>query len=473
MRSHLQWQIISGILAICGCSAAIAQCERAYLRDPNANYQTSLGWDVDAHGRDIVLGCPGRHASFQGSGILWHLIRTDSANWQLHRLFPPDDSTLLLGFSVAMGDGFVTGGHYGAIVVDVFDHQHGTVTQLTAPDINPNSFFGVAMDASGADRLVVGADAGAGAAYVYYRDSATGAWTYIQKLVAADPRGNSFFGSAVSIDGDTVVVGARQDDDQGFASGSAYVFELQPDGTWIQTAKLLASDGSSFWQFGTTVSASGEVIVVGAPPAESAGPVAGAAYVFEKDAGSGMWFEIQHLTEPVPFNSNKFGASVAIDGDLMLIGAENASYNGARTGAAYVYHRQANGSWREVGTIGPGTNPQFNMEFGSRVALSGHTAVVGAYSYDHRRPNDYFDGGAAYVFAVGPDADGNGLMDVCECVGDTNGDYVVSLVDLSVQLAHYGTPGGAARADGDFDADGDVDLADVASLLAHFGEECW
>jgi len=431
-----------------------------------------MGDPVAANGIDIAISCSGRSASYPGSGVIWTLQRTIGSDWERRRLYPLDSEHLLLGFSLALGDGFVAGGKYFSTVVDVFDFDYESTTQLTAPGIHHESFFGVAMDASGADRLVVGADAGAGAAYVYYRDPATGAWTYIQKLVAADPRGNSFFGTAVSIDGDTVVVGAPQDDDSGNYSGSAYVFERQEE-IWVQTAKLLASDGAPFWGFGRSVALSGDVAVIGAPTSESAGPVAGSAYVFEKDLSSGMWIETQHLTEPVPGNSHHFGSSVSVDGDLMLVGASTGYYEGVQTGTAYVYRRGADGLWLLAGQIGPDTNPQELMYFGDKVALSGHTAVVGAFSYDHGRPNDYFDGGAAYVFSVGPDADGNGLMDVCECIGDTNGDYVVSLVDLSVQLAHYGTPGGATRADGDFDADGDVDLADVASLLTHFGQECW
>ena len=82
------------------------------------------------------------------------------------------------------------------------------------------------------------------------------------------------------------------------------------------------------------------------------------------------------------------------------------------------------------------------------------------------------DSGSAYLFRVGPDADGDGVMDACQCPGDLDGDFLVSLSDLAIQLANFGMTEDALPEDGDLDADGDVDLTDLSQLLSAFGTGC-
>jgi len=110
-----------------------------------------------------------------------------------------------------------------------------------------------------------------GSAYVFTRqtpgDLASG-WTQVAKLTAGDGAANDWFGGSVSIDGDTVVIGATGDDDDGSDSGSAYVFtritpgELASD--WTQNAKLTAADGAEGDYFGGSVSIDGDTAVIGA-----------------------------------------------------------------------------------------------------------------------------------------------------------------------------------------------------------------
>ena len=112
-----------------------------------------------------------------------------------------------------------------------------------------------------------------GSAYVFTRVTAgdlTSGWTQVAKLTADDGAADDYFGKSVSIDGDTVVIGAYLDDDKGSNSGSAYVFTRDTAGDlasgWTQVAKLTADDGAGddwFGGFGTSVSIDGDTVVIG------------------------------------------------------------------------------------------------------------------------------------------------------------------------------------------------------------------
>lgn len=133
------------------------------------------------------------------------------------------------------------------------------------------------------DTIVLGAvgddDAGADSGSVYVFRNVAGMWGFEDKLVALDAAFNDSFGRGVSIDGDTIVVGARLDDDGGSASGSAYVFN-RVGVVWTQEAKLVAADAAANDTFDWAVSIAGDTIVVGAVADDDGGSDSGAAYVF-------------------------------------------------------------------------------------------------------------------------------------------------------------------------------------------------
>ena len=149
-----------------------------------------------------------------------------------------------------------------------------------------SEYFGYSIAVDG-DTAVVGAygdDSGEGAAYVLTRQS--GAWGQVAKLTASDADVGDDFGWSVAVDGDTVVVGAYRDDDKGVNSGSAYVF-TKPDTGWASTsmaAKLTASDGAPYDYFGYWVAVDGDTVVVGAYRDDDNGDDSGSAYVFTKPA---------------------------------------------------------------------------------------------------------------------------------------------------------------------------------------------
>jgi hypothetical protein len=224
-----------------------------------------------------------------------------------------------------------------------------------------------------------------------------------QKLTASDGAAGDLFGISVAISGELALVGARRDDDNGESSGSAYVFE-RSGSVWSQVAKLTASDGVRAGFFGTSVAISGDLAVVGAFQNDD-GDNSGSAYVFDASAG---WSEVARLTASDGALNDGFGGSVAISGDLALVGAFSDDDGGQlSSGSAYVFER-SEGVWSQVAKL-TATDAAESDQFGVSVSISGDLALVGAHVDD-----DNGDGsGSAYVFELvpDPDSDGDGIPD--------------------------------------------------------------
>ena len=172
-----------------------------------------------------------------------------------------------------------------------------------------------------------------GSAYVFVRSG--GVWNLQQKLLAADAAAGDVFGDSVAISGETVVVGAKFDDNAaGIDQGSAYVF-VRSAGVWSQQQKLLASDAASFDLFGYSVAISGETVVVGAPQGGTDGLRQGAAYVFVRSGAA--WSEQQKLLAADAASGDDFGDSVALSGETVVVGAATDDVEVLDQGSAYVF----------------------------------------------------------------------------------------------------------------------------------------
>ena len=275
-------------------------------------------------------------------------------------------------------------------------HDDGTgwaeQAKLTASDGVLKDFFGSGVSISG-DTVVVGSffsDAPAehsGSAYVYQRTGDT--WTEEAKLVAADGAEGDLFGISVAISGDALVVGARDHDVAASNSGAAYVFRF--DGTgWAQEAELAASDGAADDFFGGRVAIDGDVVVAGAPTADVGGTDSGAAYVFRFDGTS--WTQEAKLTAADGQTGDEFGSSVAISGETAVVGAARAGPGNTERGAAYVFRFDGT-SWSQEAKLTAADSKVKNL-FGWSVGISGDQIVVGAIKGDDGERNT----GAAYVF---------------------------------------------------------------------------
>ena len=222
----------------------------------------------------------------------------------------------------------------------VFVRTGTTWTQqakLTASDAAGFDFFGSAVAISG-DTIVAGAlgddDAGSvsGSAYVFVRSGTS--WTEQAKLTASDGAAVDIFGSSVAINGDTAIAGARLHDDAGTNSGSAYVF-VRSGTTWTEQTKLVPSDAAANDFFGFLVAISGDTAVVGAPLDDDDGSSSGSAYFFERTGST--WTEQSKLTTSDAASNDQFGWSVAITGDTAVVGAVTDDDGGDDSGSAYVF----------------------------------------------------------------------------------------------------------------------------------------
>ena len=156
-----------------------------------------------------------------------------------------------------------------------------------------------------------------GAVYIFKKIG--GVWSQVAKLTADDGADGDRFGYSVSISGSAAIVGAISDDDNGTNSGSAYIFE-QSNGIWSQVAKLTASDGEASDEFGYSVSISNRQAVVGNLNDDDHGDGSGSAYVFEQS--NGTWIETAKLTASDAAIFDRFGVSVAISDDTVIVGAD-------------------------------------------------------------------------------------------------------------------------------------------------------
>lgn len=220
------------------------------------------------------------------------------------------------------------------------------------------------------------------------------------KLIAGDATEGDEFGTSVAITEHTLVVGSWFDDDLGPWSGSAYVYRRDAM-DWRFGQKLIAPNGASGDLFGTAVAADGDVIVVGSPHHDpNSLPDAGAAFVFER---TGEHFQhVQTLLAGDRERRAWFGRSVAIRGDVIVVGAplhDDASREDEKDhGAVYVF-RRAEGLWQTEATLRASVS-QHKSEFGSAVAISGppgeETVLAGApyFDLDEQLP----DTGAAFIF---------------------------------------------------------------------------
>jgi hypothetical protein len=161
-----------------------------------------------------------------------------------------------------------------------------------------------------------------------------------KKLTAGDGTAEDYFGSSVSISGNTAIVGAPGDDDNGTESGSAYIFSRNQGGTdnWGEVQKLLASDGAAGDYFGWSLSISGNMAIVGAPIDDDNGGDSGSAYIFSRNqGGTDNWGEVQKLLASDGAAYDYFGHSVSISGNTAIVGAVGDDDNGDYSGSAYIF----------------------------------------------------------------------------------------------------------------------------------------
>lgn len=328
----------------------------------------------------------------------------------------------------------------------------GAITQqayIKASNTGAGDGFGMAVAVSG-DTMVVGAGyessggtgvgadpndnsaLSAGAAYIYVRQGGT--WVQQAYLKPSNSGAGDWFGFSVAISGDIVVIGAPYEDSNATTingnggnnslldSGAAYVF-VRNGSNWTQQAYLKASNVGGQDYFGSRVAVSGNTVVVGAPsedsyfqPSDNQSPESGAAYIFVRDGDT--WSQQAILKSPTMVTSRPyyFGSTVAISGDTVIISSpqdpssatgvngNNYDIRAPGSGAAFVFVRNGT-QWSREAYL-KASNTDINDSFGSSVAISGDTAVVGSFVEASsargidgiQSDNSARESGAAYIF---------------------------------------------------------------------------
>jgi hypothetical protein len=343
-----------------------------------------------------------------GSGVWSQQAKLIASDWASDDQFGSsvalDGDTAVIGAWYEDSDGYSANG-----AAYVFTRDGGAWTQqakLLAPDKASWDVFGYSVAVDG-DTAVIGAiyeDSdgvdGNGAAYVFTRTS--GAWSFQAKLLADDKARWDSFGNSVAVSGDTVAIGSPgHSTPYANYAGVVYMFTRSGE-TWNQTAQLAASDQNYGDEFGSSVDLEGDIALIGAPDKASPYSYSGAAYVFTRDGG-GYWNEQAKLlasdlaSESSMFD--RFGCSVAIDGDVAVIGSRNQDSDGvSNNGAAYVFARDGSGVWTEQMKL-LASDKATDDWFGGTLDISGATIIVGVPMKDYKVPGDDYSG-AAYIYGL-------------------------------------------------------------------------
>ena len=513
--------------------------QTAYLKASNTGGDDTFGSSVAISGNTVVVGAPGEASngtgvnpggaaeadnSAYGSGAVYVFVRDNLGNWTQQAYLKASNSEAddRFGSSVAIsGDTVVV----GALVEDssatgvnhptgqsdnsadgsgaayVFVRNGATWSQqayLKPSNTDAGDRFGWAVSVSG-DTVVVGAygeasdatgvNAGtaaeasngaqdSGAAYVFVRSGTT--WSQQAYLKASNTDAFDYFGRAVSVSGDTVVVGAYAEDSNGSQSdnsatdsGALYVF-VRSGAIWTQQAYLKAGNSGADDWFGYCVAISGDTIMAGAlqedssatgvnGPNNNSAPDSGAAYVFTRSGTT--WTQQAYLKASNTGAGDNFGYAVSVAGDTGVVGArfESSSFTGVNpgptaeadnssplAGAAYLFTRSG-ATWSQQAYLKASNTDAYDY-FGESVAASDGTVVVGAFRESssatgvngNQSDNSASAAGAVYIFADlctstnllvnGSFEDGTFTTNGDDCQTLPNGSSVVS--GWTVSLSH-------------------------------------
>ncbi len=312
-----------------------------------------FGWTVDLSGNTLVVGAPGDRQNGIQAGAAYVFTRSGST-WS--------QQAQLVGLDTAAYDEFA---------VDVAIEGDTIAIGAYLNDQNGND---------------------AGAAYIFTRNGTT--WSQQAKIVPNDPAANAWFGSELALDNETLAVSAIYGGPAG--KGAAYLF-TRSGTSWSQQAKVSASDGTAGDTFGFALALQGDTLVASATAYQSGSGFPGAVYLFERQGST--WSEQQKLA-PADVGDDTtfgFGASVAIDGDTILVGADGDDAMAVDAGSVYPYQWDGS-SWTQQQKL-YSLDPQAGEAFGTHVSLHGATYVIGANSEKFSPVPDGAPG-AAYVFAA-------------------------------------------------------------------------
>ena len=387
MLRGITGRIIVAVTLTAGCSsnAEDGMCESgacealAEISTPQTKLLPSVGGgnfghSIDFQGDTAVVGAIGGRGSvyvFQRSLDGWseqaRLLASDGAEDDFF-----GDSVALYGKTIVVGAPYAddNGDLSGSAYVFAWDGSAWTEQAKLLPhEGTADERFGESVALSGDTAVVGTVTAGA---YVFQRHGDV--WTQYAKLLpdcGLDP--DDLVGQAVALSGDTVLVGGILDDDRAKNAGGVYAFGR---GAGKQTAKdkFIASDGSADAWFGGSLALHGTTAVIGASGDDGEAESAGAAYVFQR---SGETFEEDVKLVPRDVSKDdRFGFSVSLWGNTLVVGAVADDAQGSFAGSAYVFKRR-DGEWTEQTKLLAVGGEKADL-FGHAIGVWGNTVLIGA-----------------------------------------------------------------------------------------------
>jgi hypothetical protein len=502
---------------------ALGQCpvsESVFIGSPDPDFEGRFGIAVAIAGDLMVVG-EREDDQFGSNTGAAHVFRLVEGEWVYEQKLTASDPQQLAEFGDAVGtdgESIIVGAPSwdaeGGVVpiagrAYVFVHDGDSWVEqdvFTHEDFAIFDSFGDYVAIEGG-RAVVGApehdsacegappdiyqNCNSGAAYVFERDGE--AWSQTAKLEASDKETRDLYGETVAVAGDVIAVGAWSENNTGGpcppncsvdGAGAVYMYRLV-EGAWVEEKKLIAPDGGNqFGAFGLGLDFDGPTrMIVGSTGDDEMVPSGGAAFVYEYDADAQeLWLLDGHLIPGDVMIGDFAGASVALEGNVALVGCDGDDENGLfNVGSAYVFVKHE-GAWSQQAKFLPPTPEQFEA-VGLSVGLSGGIAVIGA-------PGDntgMVKAGAAHVLRGIADCNGNGELDLCEiqdgapdkdgdgvldecagCAADVNGDGALNVLDfVAFQLAWQGQ-----EPIGDCDGNGAFNVLDFVCYQLLFQACC-
>ncbi|KAG9390239.1 hypothetical protein J8273_8279 [Carpediemonas membranifera] len=350
----------------------------------SASY-SMYGFAVGADATTVVVGAYQNNKMGQDAGSAYVITQNKAMNWtEAAELFGSDTgSESMFAYAVAVdGDTIVVGAPNQDGVGAVYEFVRGSdgtwpskeTAKLPSPDVTAGDYFGNSLAIKG-DTMVVGSPRVAGddgRVYVYTR--AGGVWSLKTTLLPPDGC-DGFFGSAVAFDGKTIVAGAHDD----YNAGMVVVFVTGDSGaTWSRQAVIHAPSGHSNDFFGGAVAVDGDHLVVGASHHSGDRSLSGGAYAFIRSGSS--WALKQTLEPDTVADGQMLGTSVWLSGGMALVGMPGYSNN---QGAAVAF-QLVSGTWTRTATItAPGGDVGDLFAFSLAAVPDASVAFVGAYGVGH------------------------------------------------------------------------------------------
>lgn len=410
------------------------------------------GWSVSVSGNYAVIGAYQHGGDEQGvnkvrlAGAAYVLYNNAGTWTEVKKLVSSDRSIEgRFGHSVAISGDYVivgaikegkdvAGGNTvesaGAAYIFKKDqggnNNWGLLKKITAPVRDASDHFGSEVKIDG-DVIVVGVPyeshnaaettklTNSGSVYLYSKNQGGSEnWGLVKKITAPTRYAEARFGTSVAISGNYMAVGASESQ-LNSGSGAVYFFAKDQGGAnnWGYVQRVVPNVQTNSDNFGVSVAISGDYTVIGAyaqdTDASGANYLSGAgsAYIFKRNSGTGNWSQTRKIAAPVRSENDRFGYSVGISGDYVVIGADGEDNDAletntkAESGSAYIFKKdQGSGeNWVLLKKI-VATSRNIDDRFGYSVAISGTNILSGAYRHgrDLLESNPVIVAGATYFY---------------------------------------------------------------------------